>query len=249
MADYALAQAGMTKSQADDRRALATEASITREQMAQAKTLKDKTKYAQQLAGIVSQIQGIDDASASAAADKRKARAEKQRAAREKAAAFAVPMSLQLAQAKADAIAAGTGSQDMTKGQISAAKAIRTAAIKAIHSHRLNMQGLIDAWNEVSSINSQLAGQAGAKGLKATYHHASTKAITAGLGLTRDQAVAVRERAAQAEAHRGFKPSGPAAQGQPIHIEHFHSHARNTDQLYSELEKVGRRRGQRRGTR
>jgi len=250
LADYALAQAGMTQSQADDRRALETEAAITREQLAQAKTLKDKTKYAQQLAGIMQQIQGIDASTASAAEEKRKAAAEKQRAAKERASQFSVPLRLQLAQAKADAIAAGTGSTDMTGGQISAAKAIRAAALKAIHSHRLSIQGLIDAWNEVLTVNQQLASQTGSKGLKASYHHASTKAIVAGLGLTRDQAVAVRERAAQAEAHRGQVPSGPAAQGQPIHIGTVHVHGvQDVNKLWSELEKVGKRRHQRRGTR
>jgi hypothetical protein len=250
LAEYALAQAGMTKSDADDRRALATEAQITREQMAQAKTLKDKTKYAQQLAGITQQIQGIDESAASTAADKRKARAEKLRAAKEKASQFAIPLSLQLAQAKADAIAAGTGSQDMTKGQIAAAKAIRKAALRAIHSHRLSMQGLIDAWNEVSSINSQLQSQTD-KGMKATYHHASTRAITAGLGLTHDQAVAVRERAAQAEAHRGQVPSGTAVLGQPITFNNakinLHGVGGSIDQLASRLEKHARKKPRRGG--
>lgn len=248
LAELGLANAGLTASQADDRRALVTEASITREQIKQAKTLADRIKYTQQLGQITSQIRSIDEE----ATQKRKDAAQKARdaakAAKEKRQAFTVPLNLQVAQAKADALA--SGSDNLTKGQITAAKAVRAAALKAIRSHRLGLQGLIDAWNTVASVNSQLKSQV-TKGASKTYHHASTKALTAGLGLARDQIVAIREREAQRIAHRGYVPSGPAAEGQRVVINgpvNVHG-VRNLDELYSKLEKVGKRRGQRRGTR
>jgi hypothetical protein len=243
-------RANQTKLQ---RSILADELGITLKLMDQAKTLKARTQLAQQAASVQGQIDGIDQQAASDAAaqvQKRKDRADKLKAIHEKASQFAVPLPLQLAQAKADALASATGGSALTKGQISAAKALRASAFKAIRSHRLSIQGLIDAWTQVGSINQQLDSQT-SKGLLATYHHASTKAITEGLNLTRAQTVAIRERAAQRDAHRGYVPSGPAALGQvvingPVHV---HKPIGDFDQLYSHLEKVGKRRGQRRGTR
>jgi hypothetical protein len=50
--------------------------------------------------------------------------------------------------------------------------------------------------------------------------------------------------------HRAVELGAIVPHARPvIHIEHFHSHAKDTDKLWSELEKVGKRRGQRRGTR
>lgn len=60
LAEFALAKAQLTAGTADDRRQLVTEAAITQQQIKQAKTLKEKTQLTQQLAGLLSQIRGID---------------------------------------------------------------------------------------------------------------------------------------------------------------------------------------------
>jgi len=67
LADLALQRAALTAQTSDDKRALLIEAAITREQLAQTKTLKDRTAKTQQLAGILSQVRSIDQGDAQAA--------------------------------------------------------------------------------------------------------------------------------------------------------------------------------------
>jgi hypothetical protein len=240
-----LADAQRTQNTVLQRQILVSEETIVLRLRDQASKLKDRTKFAQEAASIESQILSIDqEAAAKAKAAKAKA---KDLAA--KVALGGVPLVLQLAQAKADAIAAG--STTLSKGQISAAKAIRTAEFKAIKSHRLSMQGLIDAWTEIGSINSQLKNTS--KGAIDTYHSESTRALTVGLNLSRDARVTLEERLAQRAAHRGYAPNGPAALGEPTGVTitgpiTIHG-IRNLDELYTELQKIGKRRGQRRGQR
>jgi hypothetical protein len=66
LAELRLAQAQLTKTQADDRRILVIEAAILEKQVAGATKLKEKVALTQQLAGVQSQILGIDQASADA---------------------------------------------------------------------------------------------------------------------------------------------------------------------------------------
>src|SRR5207245_485908 len=128
---------------------------------------------------------------------------------------------------------------------IAAAKEIRKYETKAIRSHRLSMQGLINAWQEIGSINSQLASQT--KGMSGTYHRVSAHALTAGLGLSHTARVEAEGRIAQAMAHRGYTPTGPAVLGQHVTI-HVHG-VKDVDGLIHEIDKKTKSRHQRRGTR
>jgi hypothetical protein len=246
-----LADAERTNNTKLQRSILASEEKIVLRLRDQANTLKDRTKFAQQAASIEDQIRGIDQQGVTAGkriASKAAAAAKRAAEAARKAALGGVPLSLQLAQAKADALAASTQHDGLTAGQTKAAKAIRDAEFRAIKSHKLSMQGLIDAWNEIASVNSELATKT--KGLTDSYHAVSTTTLTAGLGLAHDARVALEERLAQSAAHRGYAPSGPAAQGQVVITGPVHVHGvQNVDKLYSELEKVGKRRHRRRGSR
>jgi hypothetical protein len=69
LAELQLAQAQLTPSTGDDRRILSTQAALLRLEIQHSKTLKDRIALTQQLAGIVGQIQGIDQADAQAAKD------------------------------------------------------------------------------------------------------------------------------------------------------------------------------------
>jgi hypothetical protein len=86
LAEFRLARAQLTATNLDDRRILVTEAAIVRQQIAATKTLKDRTAKTQQLAGILSQIQGIDQADAQAAKQAAQAARDRAKAAREHAA-------------------------------------------------------------------------------------------------------------------------------------------------------------------
>jgi hypothetical protein len=73
LAELRLANAQLTVTQSDDRRILVSEAAIVRLQLTHVKTLKDRTALTQKLAGIVGQIQSIDQADAQASKDAAKA--------------------------------------------------------------------------------------------------------------------------------------------------------------------------------
>ena len=236
-----LANAAIAGSTGLQKSILQNEEAIVLKLRDQAKTLKDRTKYAQQAASIEDSIRAIDQQGVTAT-NKAAAAARKSAAAAAKAALGGIPLSLQLAQAKADAIAAGMGAQDMTKAQINAARSIRNYEYKAMKSHMLSMQGIINAWQEIYSINQQLGGVG--KGLVGTYHAVSTVAVTSGLNLTHDQRVALEERLAQRAAHRGFKPSSAAALGYPVgsivlNNPQFYG-VRDINALWSELQKVAK---------
>lgn len=166
---------------------------------------------------------------------------------------FSLPLAMQLAQARADALAAldpsGQGSSAL---QIKLANEEKSAAMKAINSHTLTIQAMIDAWRIVSQANSVLAQAAGAKGAIGTYHAVSTRALTAGLGLAHDTRVELEERYAQAAAHRGYVPNqiGASGGGGDINIENVTLQGINdAARLFWELDHVGRSHRQRRGQR
>ena len=84
-------------------------------------------------------------------------------------------------------------------------------------SGKLSIQAQIDAWNEITSVNQQLASAAG----KASDTY-------------RDQ----RRRAVQLAHAQGSDYQFAYARGGPvIHIEHFHSSAANPAQFENELVK------------
>jgi TP901 family phage tail tape measure protein len=124
---------------------------------------------------------------------------------------YTVPLAFQLEDARAQAT-------NNLAGMVDAAKKTKAAALKAIHDGTLSMQGMIAAWNVVDTAN-QTIGQQNL----ANYKAVSAIKITAGLGLTgRDRRVA-EARYAQALAHGGRVPGGPAAFGVPLAPIQVHS--------------------------
>jgi len=248
-----LAQAQLTKTLADDRKILAVEAAITKQQITQAKTLKIRTELTQKLAGITSQIRAIDEQTAADAKARRDAAAEKAKEARDKALAarqqYTTPLGLQVAGARADAFAVLTPDlSGPTGAQVRIAKQVKAAALKAIRSHRLLAQGLIDAWNVVTAANQTLAAALKNKtGVRDSYIAVSSRAITSGLHLTRLQRIALEQRLAQSAAHSGYRPATGYTLGQPIVV---HTHV-NMDgrEVATTVDKHTRRNHQRRGTR
>ncbi len=98
---------------------------------------------------------------------------------------FQVPARLALALARDTALG-----RDTTKDLLR----IKRALLKFISSHRKNLAALTDAYNQLAAINSQL-GQSASSAL-GLFKQASTKALTAGLGLTAAQRKALRQRLA-----------------------------------------------------
>lgn len=137
-----------------------------------------------------------------------------ERTMKEKAASFKLPLALSEQQARADALAAMDPTlQGPTSLQLKLAEEAKAAAMKAINSHKLTMQGLIDAWGVVQQANQTIAQGTG--GLQANLYHAvSTDAVADAVkGLNDVQKIQLREALAQRDAHRGFAPTNPAANG------------------------------------
>ncbi len=126
-----------------------------------------------------------------------------------KQANYAIALQLQEQMARANAIAALSPAVNQTALQLKLAEEVKQAAMKAINSHTLTLQGLIDAWNVVGQANQTLAGHVGG----APYTDFNSIAATAGLGLTHAQRVALEERYSQSAEHGGKIPTGPAALG------------------------------------
>ena len=122
-------------------------------------------------------------------------------------------LKLQEQQARADALAALDPSlQGPTALQLRLAREAKAQAMKAINSHTLTMQGLIDAWNVVGQANAVIAQ--GIKGTANLYHKQSTDAVTDAVkGLTAAQEMQLRELMAQRDAHRGSAPNDQGAAG------------------------------------
>ena len=112
--------------------------------------------------------------------------AQKAKEAKKKADSFTEPLALQLAEARAQAL----GLPDR-----SILLKMKRAALRAIHSGKLSIQGQIDAWNQVASLNDQLKTATTTAAVK--FKQASTKALTAGLGLSEAQRKALRARLSQ----------------------------------------------------
>jgi hypothetical protein len=118
----------------------------------------NRKQFAEQLAaalGNVAQVQGqiTADMKQTADASKKaadKAKQQRQQAAQKAAAAaatFTEPLGLQLAEARATALG---------KNLRPVLLKMRQAAYRALESHKKSIQGQIDAWNEIASLNDQL---------------------------------------------------------------------------------------------
>jgi hypothetical protein len=192
---------------------------------------------------------------------------------------WSLPIAMQEAIARADALAAlNPNLQGPTSLQYKMALKAKAAAMKAIDSHTLTMQQLIDAWNVVSQANSTIAQRLGV--FANTYHTVSTAAIIGAVkGLTAAQKMQLRERLAQRDAHRGYAPNQSAVGGAgstvasphhrqhhraggggrlpasdsgggTIHIDTVEIHGvQNVRQLAAEIKKLGRQTYQRSGGR
>jgi TP901 family phage tail tape measure protein len=124
---------------------------------------------------------------------------------------YTVPLKFQLEEAKAQAT-------NNLAAMLATAKEVKAAAMKAINSGVLSMQGLIAAWNIVGQAN-QTIGQQNLLGYKA----ADVIKMTAGLGLSGEARRVAEARYAQALAHNGRIPNGPAAFGVPLAPIQVHS--------------------------
>lgn len=134
---------------------------------------------------LVQAYQQLGQVNSEIAADVQKASAAAVKA-KKKADSFTEPLALQLAEARAQAL----GLPDK-----SILLKMKRAALRAIHSGKLSIQGQIDAWNQVASLNDQLKTATTTAAVK--FKQASTKALTAGLGLSEAQRKALRARLSQ----------------------------------------------------
>lgn len=130
-----------------------------------------------------------------------------ERVMHEKAAGFQLPLALQAQMAQADALGALQGGT--TEQMIALAKKAKAAAMKAINSHTLTLEGLIAAWQIVQQENSVIAGATNQANL---YHKVSTDTLADSIkGLTAAQEMQLREKLAQRDAHRGYAPNNQGA--------------------------------------
>ena len=134
---------------------------------------------------------------------------------------FTVPAKLALDIARDQAL--GKGITDDLKEE-------RRALYKWIASHRKNIQGVTDAYNQIAAINSQLNSDVvNAYGM---FKKASVKALTENLGLTADQRRRLEERLSQRGPGGTTPGEGTGAAGyvidpltgRPVHAGH---HSRN----------------------
>ncbi len=72
----------------------------------------------------------------------------------------------------------------------------KKALLRWISSHRKNIQGVTDAYNQITAINQQLAG-GGDQSFLGLFKQASTKALTSNLNLTEEQRRKLRARLSQ----------------------------------------------------
>jgi hypothetical protein len=239
------AQAGLTKSTADDLQVARDVAAYAKQQI-DSGNLSGKARLAalqaegQALGQLwAAQTEAASKSAAAAAKATAAAKAAAAKAAQE-AATYSAPPALQVAQAKADYEAAAAGATTLTGQQRHVLEELKAAAEKAISSHVKTWQGIVAAYHDLTSIDQQLV-QANTSGV-ASYHAASTIALTAGMGLGRDMRKQLEERLAQSAAHGGYLPNGPAASGVVIENAHFHG-VNDMKKLSSELDKYARTHG------
>ena len=98
---------------------------------------------------------------------------------------FTAPLKLQLALARDQALGL-----DQTKHLLK----LKALILKFIRTHKHNLQALIDAYQQLAQVNQELGTSGSALG---GFKQASTKKLTAGLGLTPAQRKALRARLSQ----------------------------------------------------
>ncbi len=117
-------------------------------------------------------------------------------AAADKAKSFTVPLALQVSQARAEALG---------KPIVTILGQIKKAAQRALKSHKLGLQGQLDAWNTIASINDQLKNAA--KGAETAFKKANTAKLLEGFNLSPAERKALRARLSQVGAG-GTVPRG-----------------------------------------
>jgi hypothetical protein len=110
------------------------------------------------------------------------------KAAADKIKNFSVPLKLQVDQAKFDALGNTTNLRLVLEK-------IRSTAEKALKSMKLGLQGQLDAWNTIKSVNDQLKNLANST--KLGFKEANLDSFVKGLGLTPAEAKAVKARISQ----------------------------------------------------
>lgn len=142
---------------------------------------------------------------------------------------FQMPPRLALALARDQALG-----KDTTKDLLR----MKAAILKFIRTHRKNIAAVTDAYNQLASINSQF-GQS-ITNAYGDYRKASTRALTAGLGLTADQRRREEARLSQLGPGGTLPSSGTGAAGyiidpetgQPVHRSNARRRGRQTGPVY-----------------
>lgn len=188
-----LAQAQVAGNIANQRSILLSEAKILKAEAAQAKTLKARTQFTQQLASLEDQIRGFNqkttDATKKASdASKKRAEAARKAAAQARAnlASFDVSLKLQVAQARLEALG---------KDPKPILQKIKQAAQAALKSGRLGLQGQLDAWNTIKSVNDQL--QTAATKAVGEFRRSNFAQLIAGISLSGAEKKALEARLSQ----------------------------------------------------
>ena len=219
LAELRLAQAQLTTTSADDRRILSTEAAIVRIQLQHTKTLKDRIELTQKLAGIVGQIQGIDQADAAAAKEAAKAAKERRQAALQ-AKEFKVLGLDPTGQAFSPGLRALRRELGNVRGKIKGTN-LDTSKNKGLlgnvtkllfgkDAHSLTKDVRDTVKQMLDALNDSLKN---ASGPETRFKQANTKKLLAGLGLSPAQMKAARARLSQLGAGGTVPGAGVSAFG------------------------------------
>ncbi len=157
-------------------------------------------------AGALSTVWAAEDA----AAQKRAARAEAARQRIEAQIQNSIdPLKLEVALSRAQALG---------KPLTAILKKMRAAAYAALNSGKLSLEQQKEAWDQITSLNQQLANQSTAQVHQ--FHQLRTRALTAGLHLTDAQRAELRARLSQLGPGNTGPGSGVGAYGYVIQNHH-----------------------------
>lgn len=114
--------------------------------------------------------------------------------------------------------------QALGKSTVGDLRRLRAAAEKALKSGKLSLEQQKEAWDQIASVNQQLAGQS--KVRTQQFHEANTRALTAGLHLSAADRAELRARLSQLGPGGRVPRSGVGAYGyeigphtsRPIHV-------------------------------
>lgn len=142
---------------------------------------------------------------------------------------FDTPLRIQVAAAKAAAL------NDLT-GIRNAAQRAKDAALKAIHSGKLSLEAIKEAWDIVGQANSTLGTT-----ITNAAHAVSSRMLTAGLNLSRDTRKALEARLALSGAFSGHVPTSMGVLGQSVSIGNLIlPNVTDTHSFADELGKLGK---------